>query len=124
MRAKPCIRCCALLAQRGSLVANTDHNPTRVATFARLPSDRIKRKTELAFSLNPLALSHREASTPVHQLPKRDTSHRQSISASSTLSRFQIRERQLHLPDRFRSRGEISALTVEGAWHYQEGFPR
>src|SRR4029077_11964448 len=124
MRAKPCIRCCALLAQRGSLVANTDHNPTRAAMLARMPNDRIKRKTELAFNLNSLALTHRQASTPARQLPKRDASHRRSTSAPSTLSRFQIREQQLHLRDRFRRLVEISALTVEGAWHSQEGFPR
>src|SRR6266478_9754205 len=124
MRAKPCIRCCALLARRGSLVANTDHNPTRAATFARVPSDRIKRKKESAFNLNSLALSHREASTPARQLPKRDTSHRRSTSAPSTLSRFQIRERQLHLRDRFLSLGEISVLTVEGVSDFRSGLPR
>src|SRR5215813_6942466 len=84
------IRWYALLPQEGSLVANTDHNPTRMSTFAMAPSDRIKHKTELAFNLNSLALSDREASTPIRQLPKRDAIRRQSTSALSALSRFQV----------------------------------
>src|SRR5437667_3167940 len=122
--AKRCIRCSALLAQRGSLVANTDHNPTGVTTFASMPSDRTKRKAELAFNVDFLALSYRGASTPVRQLPKRDAIQRQSTAALSVLARFQIRERQQRLRDRFRSPVEISTLTIEDAWRHVKGLSR
>src|SRR5207244_8771715 len=99
-----------------SLVANTDHRALVVLLHEDIQ--------ELAFNFNCLALSHREASTPARQLPKCDASHRRSTSVPSTLSRFQIRERQLHLRDRFLSLGEISVLTVEGVSDFRSGLPR